>query len=335
MTPAAPPSSEATFAFSTDWFADRERLAACCDLFGRGMVNLDITALPDISFYTHMSIRVMPDLVIATGRGSAHECLRTRELLADGSDSLVVHIASCQGAASQLGRDVSVPAGDAVVLSTADVGGFTFGAEQSVLLFRVPRATLGPFLHDPDSVLVRTVPKENAALRLLTAYVASLDHEQAPASEDRLQRLAASHVHDLVALALGATRDAAETARTRGVRAARLNAAKTFVMRRLGKNHLSAGSVAAHLGVTPRYVYMLFEAEGLSFSEFVLAQRLMQAHRMLGAPRHSGETISEIAYAAGFGDLSHFNRSFRRRYGCTPSDVRAAHRGGGRGGELP
>jgi AraC-like DNA-binding protein len=28
--------------------------------------------------------------------------------------------------------------------------------------------------------------------------------------------------------------------------------------------------------------------------------------------------------AAGFGDLSHFHRSFRRRYGATPSDVRAA-----------
>jgi AraC-like DNA-binding protein len=69
---------------------------------------------------------------------------------------------------------------------------------------------------------------------------------------------------------------------------------------------------------------MLFEAAGLSFSEFVLAERLARAHRMLTAPRYAGATISAIAYAAGFADLSHFNHSFRRRYGGTPSDVRAA-----------
>jgi AraC-like DNA-binding protein len=33
-------------------------------------------------------------------------------------------------------------------------------------------------------------------------------------------------------------------------------------------------------------------------------------------------SIAEIAYAAGFGDLSTFNHAFRRHFGCTPSDVR-------------
>jgi AraC-like DNA-binding protein len=40
--------------------------------------------------------------------------------------------------------------------------------------------------------------------------------------------------------------------------------------------------------------------------------------------RHAAMTVNAIALVAGFGDLSHFNRSFRRRYGATPSDVRAA-----------
>jgi AraC-like DNA-binding protein len=32
--------------------------------------------------------------------------------------------------------------------------------------------------------------------------------------------------------------------------------------------------------------------------------------------------VGAIAYDAGFGDLSYFNRSFKRRYGATPRDVR-------------
>ena len=47
---------------------------------------------------------------------------------------------------------------------------------------------------------------------------------------------------------------------------------------------------------------------------------------MLSDPRLAERTISAIAYDAGFGDLSHFNRAFHRRYGETPSDVRAGSR---------
>jgi len=111
--------------------------------------------------------------------------------------------------------------------------------------------------------------------------------------------------------------------RRRGVPAARLRAAKAFVTQQLGHRDLSAATVAAHLGVTPRYVHMLFETETRSFSEFVLAQRLALARRMLTDPRWIGRPISAIAFDAGFADLSHFNRTFRRRFGATPSEIRA------------
>jgi AraC-like DNA-binding protein len=47
---------------------------------------------------------------------------------------------------------------------------------------------------------------------------------------------------------------------------------------------------------------------------------------MLSNTQLAERTISVIAYEAGFGDLSHFNRAFRRRYGETPSDIRAGSR---------
>jgi AraC-like DNA-binding protein len=125
---------------------------------------------------------------------------------------------------------------------------------------------------------------------------------------------------------LGPTRDAAETANGRGVRAARLRAIKTDILNGLNLHELSLTGVAAHHGVTARYVQMLFESEGTTFSRFVLDQRLARAHRMLSDPWLAERTISTIAYEAGFGDLSYFNRAFRRRYGESPSDVRSSLR---------
>ena len=74
--------------------------------------------------------------------------------------------------------------------------------------------------------------------------------------------------------------------------------------------------------MTPRYLQRLFESDGGTFSAFLLAQRLASAHRMLTQPKFARCSVSVIAYDAGFGDLSYFNRCFRQRYGATPRDIR-------------
>ena len=77
-------------------------------------------------------------------------------------------------------------------------------------------------------------------------------------------------------------------------------------------------------GITPRYLHMLFEDDAMTFSQYVLDQRLALACRRLRDPRLAGRTISSIAHDVGFGDLSYFNRTFRRRYGVTPSGARVS-----------
>jgi AraC-like DNA-binding protein len=78
--------------------------------------------------------------------------------------------------------------------------------------------------------------------------------------------------------------------------------------------------------VTPRYVQMLFDVDGMTFSEFVVEQRLAQAYRMLTDALFLASSISAIAFEVGFSNLSYFNRTFRRRYGASPSDIRNASR---------
>jgi AraC-like DNA-binding protein len=89
---------------------------------------------------------------------------------------------------------------------------------------------------------------------------------------------------------------------------------------------LSAITVADLLGITPRYVHLLLEETGRSFTHHVLEKRLEKTAALLRDPRWRTRRIADIAAEAGFTDLSYFNRVFRRHYGAVPSDIRQAAR---------
>ena len=135
--------------------------------------------------------------------------------------------------------------------------------------------------------------------------------------------IAAFVAHDLLALALGATRDAAETARLRGAQAARLREIKADIEQNLGREDFSIVTLSARHRLPVRSVQRLFEADGMTFTDYVLERRLVRAHRLLIDPRLAERPIGIIALEAGFTNQPHFNRSFRSRFGATPSDVRS------------
>ena len=156
----------------------------------------------------------------------------------------------------------------------------------------------------------------------MTDYVKVAQDCQTAACAE-LQHLVVAHIYDLMAVAIGATRDAGEGAQGGGLRAARLQAIKEDIAEKLDQPDLSVATLAVRHGCTPRFVQRLFEAEGTTFTEYVLTKRLARAHRMLTDPRRADDKITMIVLDAGFTDVSYFNRAFRRRYGDTPSDVRA------------
>jgi AraC-like DNA-binding protein len=121
------------------------------------------------------------------------------------------------------------------------------------------------------------------------------------------------------ARSVGANRDTIAAAQARGVR---LLAIKADIVRNLADPDLTASAVAARHGVTPRYVHKLFESEGVTFSEWVLGRRLATAHPLLIDWRFGTRSITSVALGVGFSDLSYFNRTFRRQYHATPTEVR-------------
>lgn len=310
--------------FSTDDLAEEDRVPTWREHYGYTVLGVEIEPAEDALFQSSIVSRHLPGLNLVSGSLSAARVKRTRELVVDGNDDAALFVNYTGAAVIAAGeREVVLRERDAVLIRSDKVTTFDRFVSGGSLSLRIPRSILSPLVSDIDEVSMRHITRKTDALKLLTSYTAVLLDDNAVAAT-ALLHLAVSHIHDLVALTLGATRDHAGAAQDRGVRAARLIAAKTYIMQQSGRRDLSVGAVAAELGVSPRYLQMLFEVDGTTFSAFLLNRRLVHAHRMLCAPRSRGRPVSSIAYDVGFGDLSYFNRSFRNLYGLAPRDVREA-----------
>ena len=97
---------------------------------------------------------------------------------------------------------------------------------------------------------------------------------------------------------------------------------RQFVSEHYRDETLSPAVVAQELGCSLRNIHKISAENGTSFGVLVLETRLAAAAHALALPA-SKTRISAIAYDCGFADISNFNRSFRRKFGTTPSRYRA------------
>jgi AraC-like DNA-binding protein len=316
MTDLAPHIVE----FSTDGIAERDRVAVWREYYGQVMLRVDLEPPPEMTFEARNRCLSLAGLQLMESASSPVKVSRGGRYLADGNDDVVLAIAR-SGAIliNSGGREQTLRAGQAVVLSGGEAASYHRVSTGQSFTVRVPRAVFESTVVSVEDALMRPIA-DRGALKLMEDYAGWLLH--AGNVDRQLLNLSVRHIQDLLALALGPTADFTETARTRGLRAARLKLAKSWIASNSHRPDLSVTTLAAQLNVTPRHVQRLFEADGTTFSEFLLAQRLARAHRLLCEPQTNAVAIATIAYDVGFGDLSYFNRRFRRQYGMTPREVR-------------
>jgi AraC-like DNA-binding protein len=317
----------ATLKFSTAGMPQATRAQAVRDLHLHERTILTsklepiepLEPLPDCPLNVDLTKRTLPGLAVVSGTLSGlRHAVRPSGAAATGADDLLlgVNVRGCS-TARQNGQDLLLRDGDAF-FATRGAGGFTITRPTPVRFIgcRVPRQAVAPLVGRLNETPIRLVRGRTEALSLLVTYARAIA-DALPLSTSELQRLAVTHMHDLIAATIGATRDGWAIAEGRGIAAARLRAMMTDITAHLGAGDLSVADVARRHRVTPRYIHKLFENEGLTFSSFVLGQRLSRAHRILTDPRFADRNISSVAFDVGFNDLSYFNRAFRRRYAAT------------------
>lgn len=291
-------------------------------LFQRGLTWVSFRPVPEVACGIDFTMRKLPDLGLLAGtvKGVRHEHTNERDGKDDDFYSFHINLSGLSIVAGQ-GREVELRDGDAMLFDYSVSRTITRPGLVDHRIVRLPRRSLSALVPNVDDAMLRLIPRGTGPLNLLAAYIGSLIEDPVLHSAE-MRRLISGQLCDLIAVTLRASRGSVAVGESGGMRAARLRAIKDDIEAHLSDGDLSPSTLARRHLISDSYIRKLFKSEGTSFSEFVLAQRLTRARHMLSDPQWASGSVASIAMEIGFGDLSYFNRTFKRRYGATPSEVR-------------
>lgn len=223
---------------------------------------------------------------------------------------------------SQDGRDATLCPGDFAIHDSTRPYALFFETTFSQVVYQIPRNLLRQRLGCFDHYTAVKVSGHNQIGKLASDFMVNAGQLNDQIEAVVAERLSLQAV-DLIGLALSTE----TTGRTNGCRSSHRSAllyrAKTFVESHL-REKIDPSTLAAALGCSMRYVNGLFADENTTLGEYVLARRLEHCRSDLAdGPR--ARRVSEIAYAWGFNSSGHFCRSFRARFGTSPSEYRDRH----------
>jgi AraC-like DNA-binding protein len=97
---------------------------------------------------------------------------------------------------------------------------------------------------------------------------------------------------------------------------------KRFIEMHLRDSDLTATAIADALGLSPRYIRMVFAGERESISDYILRRRLEECAVQLTNVLWLGRSITDTAFEWGFSSMAHFTRAFKEHFSVTPTEYR-------------
>jgi AraC-like DNA-binding protein len=296
--------------------------ALACEIYN----NLVIDADAERAFFAEMVRAELGELSLMSAHSAAAQVSRRSDPQrnARGLGMLDLHFQlTGRSLNAQSGREAVLEAGDFTLCDASRPYQVRFTEANHMLCIKVPMASLAHRLGDVDALICKPVSGSNGAGAMLSSFLSSLWPQIDLARDASWGETVSEVILDLLTLAY---RPLGEGPGAGAGRLQSMAKARGFIDQHICDPDLGVAAIAAAVGVSPRYVQMLFAAERTTPSAFIQDRRLRLAAERLRRP--DAPCITEVAMAVGFNDLTHFGRAFRKRYGVTPRDYRDGARNG-------
>jgi AraC family transcriptional activator of tynA and feaB len=301
-------------------FKPRERLAYWYDVACKVLVKHECQVHRESDFdatLLHSSLGEL-DIVSLESQG-IHFAEVTTRTIADEMDDVFFLVLAIEGNAtlSQGGRDAVLAPGDFTLIDTRRPYECRYYSDRwKHVIVKIPRPAFNSRLVATEKLTGRTVSASAGVGSLVSGYIQLLP-EHILALQPAAKTQVGEHLVDLAALAVAANAGVDAPAVSSG-RAVALFRVRMAIESHLSDPTLDPEAVASAAGVSVRYANGLLAEQGMSLERLIVSRRLERCRRALEDPTQRQRTISEIAYAWGFSDLSHFDRRFKAAYGLSP-----------------
>lgn len=223
----------------------------------------------------------------------------------------------------QRGQRLAYGPGSATIFSASEPYTLRNPDPHRAFYLEIPRAALAQRWHPSNPMVTASVNTTYGVGRILADLCASMVLEADTLAEVTRAQLG-ERLIDVLALALDSPNgDLSQFDGALG--SERVRQIKSYIEANLGNPLLNPERVAAACQMSVRALHYLFKGVDQSVSDYIRERRLNRCLAALQMPAER-RTVTEIALAAGFNSMSHFSSAFRRRFGVTPSDARAAVR---------
>ncbi len=276
------------FVFESDQVPANERMDMTRELAGQLFNGFHLLPTKDPSFRSAIWAIRAGDVVVGIGHvsatqfqfGPAVQNASKRETVPRENEEGIFWIYLQGGATVQQGSVTGQRDSGSAWFMHADMPGTGITQGTHVLGINLPSKALRRAVGHNRHLAPTALAKGNPLIQLLTGYVEST--KQLPAHADaRLLSSIGKHLTDLVGLALGPSRDAAEQAEKGALKSARLDAVLRAIESNYANPDFSVSEVAAQLKLSVRYVQDILHETGTGFAERVLELRLQEACELL------------------------------------------------------